>query len=551
MENLKLKKQRISLLVYGEVIAETVYDHINSFANFSENKIDLIDLSNPREININKFMRSDVIVVHYTVSLLSDQRFPLRFRLLLKKFKNLKVIFIQDEYRLVNRIHAALNFLEIDAIFTCIPEHEIEKVYPAEKLPYLKKKINVLTGYVPENLKPLFHTRPPYQARKLDVVYRARKLSAQYGSLAQEKWTIVRDFSRDAEKYNLKVDLSYSERARIYGKKWTEFLRSSKAALGVESGASVFDFTGEIRKNVEAYEKNYPNASFAEIERIFFPGLDNLIYVNQISPRCFECAALGTLMILYEGNYSGILKPWRHYVPLKKDHSNIEEVVAALRDPKLWQTITEQAYNEVALNDKYSYKVMIAKFDQVVAEIAKNGYVYIPEQLEKNNNYLLRKIAKHAYIFLQKTKLITIALKIKSKLDRHYESIRILAQVIHLAINNSIHISRKDFFRIVKLSSLMSNAKCPGLKHIFIETCILDKFLQTHLKGSPFVVDLTANEISIRFAEDNAGKIGFLDRMLAIKNLLLNTKSINISFPETLYLSEKLSGLNLQSQAVG
>jgi len=97
----------------------------------------------------------------------------------------------------------------------------------------------------------------------------------------------------------------------------------------------------------------------------------------------------------------------------------------------------------------------------------------------------------------------------------------------------------------------MGNAKCPGLKHIFIETCIIDKFLQSHLKGSPFVVDLTANEISIKFSESNAGNIGFLDRMLAIKNQLLNIKNIKIDFPETLYLSEKLSGLNLQSQAVG
>ena len=95
--------------------------------------------------------------------------------------------------------------------------------------------------------------------------------------------------------------------------------------LGVESGASVFDFTGEIQSKVEQYEKENPGADFYEIRDKFFKKEDGKISLNQISPRCFEAAALKTLMILYEGEYSGILVPWRHYVPLKKDHSNIRK----------------------------------------------------------------------------------------------------------------------------------------------------------------------------------------------------------------------------------
>ena len=80
--------------------------------------------------------------------------------------------------------------------------------------------------------------------------------------------------------------------------------------LGVESGASVFDFTGELQISVEKFVRQYPDATFEEIKAKFLAPYENLIKLNQISPRCFEAAALRTVMVLYVGDYSGILKPW-------------------------------------------------------------------------------------------------------------------------------------------------------------------------------------------------------------------------------------------------
>src|SRR5690606_3422536 len=76
--------------------------------------------------------------------------------------------------------------------------------------------------------------------------------------------------------------------------------------------------------------------------------------------------ALRTAMVLYEGNYSGILKPWRHFIPLQKDFGNFNEVVAALRDDGLLQQIADRTYNEVALNPLYSYGEFVKLFDSVV-----------------------------------------------------------------------------------------------------------------------------------------------------------------------------------------
>jgi hypothetical protein len=175
-------------------------------------------------------------------------------------------------------------------------------------------------------------------------------------------------FLEATRRYNLATDLSYEEKNRLYGEKWYQLLTSSKCVLGVESGASVFDFTGDIQSSVERYLTEHPQAEFEEVRDKFFAAEEGKIHVNQISPRCFEAAALRTAMILFEGNYSGILKPWQHYVPLKKDFSNIEEVVSAIKNPALLQTIADRAYREIAMNPLYSYQHFIAGFDEVIEQ---------------------------------------------------------------------------------------------------------------------------------------------------------------------------------------
>ena len=356
---------KIAILCIKELQATTVNDYIDSFKLYSINNIECIDIFKDK-LDVDIIGSFDIVVVHYSIFLFDDNRCPPWLRILLRDYTGKKVCFIQDEYRRVDDIVENLNYIKTDLLFTCVPDSEIEKVYPSSKLPRLKK-INVLTGYVPKNL--LEAPDVSYESRQLDVVYRARKVPTWLGRLGQDKWEIADNFLDGAKKHNLKTDISYHEKDRIYGQDWINFLQSSKATLGCESGASVFDFSGEIQKNVAYYEEENPDAPFSKLEELFFLDLEGKIKLNQISPRCFEAAALKTLMILYEGDYSGILVPWKHYVPLKKDHSNMAEVVKVLSCEKSWLKIVDAAYEEVALNPIYSFKHFISIFDQKVKEI--------------------------------------------------------------------------------------------------------------------------------------------------------------------------------------
>ncbi|MBM3489277.1 MAG: hypothetical protein FJX68_02335 [Alphaproteobacteria bacterium] len=345
-------------------LAGTVDQHVAALANRSRHKVVGLKMLGdlPAGLDLAAF---DAIVLHYTLVACHDAYVSPATRARLAAAPGVKAAFIQDEYRFVDRTVAALCAIGLDLLFTCVPEPEIEKVYPAERLPGVVKR-NVLTGYVDESLlgRPVLALRD----RPVDVGYRARKVPAWLGGFGQEKWAIGVRFGQDAPAHGLKVDLAYREEERLYGQAWIDFMTGCKATLGTESGASVFDFSGEVQRQVEAALLADPDLPFETLQERYFKHLEGLIRLNQISPRCFEAAALKTLMILYEGEYSGRLTAWRHYLPLNKDHSNMAEIAAALRDLPRCQAMVDCAYEEVALAPANSFRQHVAEVDAWLAE---------------------------------------------------------------------------------------------------------------------------------------------------------------------------------------
>lgn len=362
--------KRILLLCnYYPGTAGAIMDHIFAFQKYSDNDYFVLSIFGdlPSWLDLSCF---DALVFHYSLIASYDNYISPAGRQQIRNFKGFKAAFVQDDYRWINDTVNAFGYMEIHALFPLAGPEIMNQVYSPEKLPGVRKE-TVLAGYVPQELVGI--SVPAYSERALDVGYRARKLPAWMGSHTLQKWQIGEKFLSDAQVLNLKVDISWAEEDRIYGDNWIRFLTNCKATLGTESGASICDFTGDIQRNVEAYQKKYPEVDFDTLRELFFKNEDCKIMMNVISPRCFEAAALRTLMILYEGRYSGILIPWRHYVPLKRDHSNMDEVVRILRSPEQAERIICQAYEEIARNEKYSYKAMIMLVDRVMEEEWKSS----------------------------------------------------------------------------------------------------------------------------------------------------------------------------------
>ncbi|MDB9891244.1 hypothetical protein OAD74_07710 [Alphaproteobacteria bacterium] len=384
-------------------MADNVFSYVNAIVNLSTHRVCLLtSFGNiPDELDLARF---DVIAVHFTLVISNDLYVSPKMRKRIAKSSALKAIFIQDEYRFVDRTVSALEEIGADILFTCVADEEVEKVYPRNKLPQLTK-INVLTGYVDEEL---FKFAPPLiKDREIDIGYRSRRVPEWLGRLGQEKVNIGKLVEKDCRKYGLISDISNREEGRLYGQNWINFLMETKATLGVESGSSVFDFTGEIQREVENHIMKDLDVSFDALSNKFFKDQEGLIKLNQISPRCFEAAALKCLMILYEGEYSGRLIPWRHFVPLKKDHSNMDEVVSVLRDWTKCQEIVDRTFYEVAQSYDNSFSSLVAIFDKALCEkfeslenvpvIAKYSELELSQVTRKNLNWRLNKVKQRLF----------------------------------------------------------------------------------------------------------------------------------------------------------
>jgi uncharacterized protein (DUF2267 family) len=371
--------------------AAAVREHIDQLITQSRHFIRPLNVfgSLPRRLDLSRF---DGLILHYSVMadpvrLLSDAACAR-----IAAFAGPKAVFVQDEHRNVRRRVDFLKRLNVSLLFTCVPEGEITKVYPTDEFP-TTRFINVLTGFTSNRLAEI--SVLSFRDRPVDVGYRGREVPAWLGQLGQEKTEIARRFASDVGRYGLRCDISVAEHERIYGPSWITFLSRCKATLGTESGASVFDPDGLVERNVESHLRRDPNASFDTLRAAYFLHLDGKISNGQVSPRIFEATALRTLMILYPGHYSGVVSPWKHYVPLAKDHSNMDEVVEILRDSARAEAMILCAYNEVALNPEYGPARLVARldtaFDPELSGIPRaQAYTELEWQNLIRNDWLLR-----------------------------------------------------------------------------------------------------------------------------------------------------------------
>jgi len=85
-----------------------------------------------------------------------------------------------------------------------------------------------------------------------------------------------------------------------------------------------------------------------------------------LSPRHFEAVITKTCQVLIEGEYEGVFKQERHYIPMKRDFSNVDEVLDRVGDRRLTQEIAETAYEEIYLSGKYGYTTLARDIENVL-----------------------------------------------------------------------------------------------------------------------------------------------------------------------------------------
>lgn len=294
----------------------------------------------------------------------------------LSRFSGLKALFIQDEYDYTYRAWVWIKRLGIHLVFTVVPPGGMDRIYPSERFPGVRFVSNI-TGYVPEGLPPYEAVHPP-STRALVVGYRGRLLPLRYGRLGQEKAKIGRLVKNYCVSNHIPHDIAWDEDSRIYGPKWYDFIMSCRAVLGSESGSNVFDWDGTLDSQVKAFRHSRRNATEEEIYREVIKRYEIDGLMNQVSPRVFEAIALRAVLVLFEGNYSGVLTPEQHYIPLKKDGTNIDTVFSLLQEARYVDEITDRAYREIIVPGKYDYRSFVRMVDEEIIKSFQELGFYEP-----------------------------------------------------------------------------------------------------------------------------------------------------------------------------
>ena len=69
---------------------------------------------------------------------------------------------------------------------------------------------------------------------------------------------------------------------------------------------------------------------------------------------------------MVEGRYSSVLEPGKHFIALKKDFSNVDEVLSKLHDDAFLEALTERAYADIIGSERYTYRAFVRLVDEAL-----------------------------------------------------------------------------------------------------------------------------------------------------------------------------------------
>ncbi len=356
----------------------TSRDHLYAFRRYSSDDVYYLNLVAKKVPRYVLSIDFDIVIFH-TFFLTNHWRGREHFSKLLKRAEPLKgsravkAMLVQDEFINSDLLSEFINDFNIDCVFSVAPPttwHNIYRTVDFERVRFF----NVLTGYLDEKkLSMLIARAGSVASRPIDIGYRTTGKPAYWlGSHGFLKQEIAEVFRREAPAYGLVTNISTSQEDAILGDEWYEFLSRCKYTIGVESGTSMVDPDGSIRDRTERYVALHPDATMEEVAAACFPGIDGTTLLFALGPRHLECCATRTCQILVEGQYNGILKPGLHYIELKKDFSNIHDVLKDVVDDRKRSSIVERAYEDVVASGKYTYRSFV---DLVIGScIPADGY---------------------------------------------------------------------------------------------------------------------------------------------------------------------------------
>ncbi|MBM3667237.1 MAG: hypothetical protein FJW90_07110 [Actinobacteria bacterium] len=365
--------RRNVLIAYGLLqhpLRATIREHLYSFERYGSCRYFYVNFGVRRFPRWLGKVNFDAVILHHT---LTGQRmappvynWQLRRAGALRELAPLRVALIQDECIYTDPMSDLIRQFGVQHVFSLAPPSEWPKIYAGVELDEVKFH-QVLAGYLDDDaLARIERIVAASGEREIDIGYRAWAGLMSLGRQGMLRRQLAEAFGPAAAARGLRTDISTDADSVLHGDDWYRFLASCKYMIGAEGGATVLDRTGEIMVKTERYVASHPGASFEEVEAACFPGEDGKLALFALSPRHLEACATLTCQVLVEGEYSGVLRAEEHYISLKRDLSNIDQVLDRIQDDGERERITEAAYRDVVASGRYSYQRLVDYVESTV-----------------------------------------------------------------------------------------------------------------------------------------------------------------------------------------
>lgn len=270
-----------------------------------------------------------------------------------------KVFFIGNEYKLMPEKMSFCEALDVRLLVTQSQSSRVQALY-RERLGCTVVGIPN-TGWDPS----IFRSERPRADRSIDLGYRSFASPLYLGH--NERAEMMEAVRTGAARHGLSTDFSLRVEDRFDEHGWASFLNSCRGQIGTEAGGDYFELTDTTRHRINAYLKEHPDSGIQEIRARFFHDYKNPVPIRILSSRNVEAAATRTTQILLEGEYGGYLKPDIHYIPVKRDFSNVDEAILKFQDVSFSEAITECAFRLV--NEQLTFTRLLDQFDAALRPI--------------------------------------------------------------------------------------------------------------------------------------------------------------------------------------
>jgi hypothetical protein len=310
-----------------------------------------------------------------------------------------KVVFPQDDANHSGVMDDWFHEWGVQLVFSVRPEHK-ELLYPHAS--QSAEFHHCYAGYIDDlSLSKLQGLSKPWHERKRLLGQRVTMYPYRGGRQGRLKGLIANKVKAAAARRKIAVDISVDPRDTFYGDDWYAFLGDCKYVLASEGGLSLLDPYGEIQDRINAYLAKKPKATFEEVEAACFPGLDGMHTFEGFSPRIFEAAVCGACQVLVEGRYRGLLEPGRHYVPLKEDCSNLDEVFRSLKDEVAARNRVDACNEALVQNPEFRYATLASRVLDCIERLRpakQRGHADGLRSAQARRGYAREVIAREAAI---------------------------------------------------------------------------------------------------------------------------------------------------------